>query len=748
MVSSCVCNGFATGIVTMETVEQMVMRLLCTGPDLSAATVVRELCSFFEGWGGVIWILDREAQTGRPPSLQVYAHALPGRDHAAFHDFPLGETLNGKAIRTETPAIGSDLFEGEDPRYRQFLATAQIRSILVAPFKFVDGTPGVLNIYGPGETPFDRDDLEYASALARALPYLLDVTEERSRLHDATVIGRLLREGHDASRERLAELVEDVCHSIAKTFDCLETSLYLQQVDDPDNLELLATTWPAASRTHVYRRTDAALSTWVVTHRQPVLIVDLSDWPRQRRTLQRRYAGIDWSAASRTQLDLRKTFHIDAGDPIPPRSFMGVPLIYGGRVFGLLRCSISNSFRLFSNRDLHLLGVLANHIAPILLTWLTMRESENENESWRSFVGGVGELNRFLQEERNRETPDANAVLDQCVRLITELFPGASADVRLIDGETGEVYYQRRTGAVELLDVELLSAPIVDAGRPIGTIDIRRNGKIPFPRYGQAILDLMGRQIGVYYRMIDQVKRLKVSERAQREAYEDMAHQIRTPTTQALRRIEIAIDRGDRNDPNLLAVRGLCRKAQRVALCTGLFSELSRGETPQVELRALTSTELLPKLILAAADTEILVDPEWNIRFQVQRNTVSEALSRVDVRADLRLLEQAIDCVLDNAAKYSHRQSTVTIYAGVTGGDRFHITVGNFGNRIRGEDVKHITELHWRGEEAKEWTAEGKGIGLYLVKQILDAQGGDLIVVPTNDKHYTEMKLVLPASGG
>jgi signal transduction histidine kinase len=56
------------------------------------------------------------------------------------------------------------------------------------------------------------------------------------------------------------------------------------------------------------------------------------------------------------------------------------------------------------------------------------------------------------------------------------------------------------------------------------------------------------------------------------------------------------------------------------------------------------------------------------------------------------------------------------------------ISVSDNGPGIKKEDLKHLFEKFFRGEEAKQRVVKGLGLGLYYVKQIVEAHGGTIMV--------------------
>jgi signal transduction histidine kinase len=100
-------------------------------------------------------------------------------------------------------------------------------------------------------------------------------------------------------------------------------------------------------------------------------------------------------------------------------------------------------------------------------------------------------------------------------------------------------------------------------------------------------------------------------------------------------------------------------------------------------------------------------------------------------------MSTAINNLLSNAVKYGN--SPCKIELGVTEEDgSVAITVSDNGPGIRKEELKHVFEKFYRGHESKERVIKGLGLGLYYVKQIVEAHRGTISVrsAPGRGAHF------------
>lgn len=97
--------------------------------------------------------------------------------------------------------------------------------------------------------------------------------------------------------------------------------------------------------------------------------------------------------------------------------------------------------------------------------------------------------------------------------------------------------------------------------------------------------------------------------------------------------------------------------------------------------------------------------------------------------------------LLKNAIRYSDSNTAIDIFYKYNNG--FHeIIFTNFGIGVKEEEKESIFELFYRGKEAKTKSDRGTGIGLYIVRDIMRAHGGNCFVRRLKDP--TEFVITIP----
>ena len=113
------------------------------------------------------------------------------------------------------------------------------------------------------------------------------------------------------------------------------------------------------------------------------------------------------------------------------------------------------------------------------------------------------------------------------------------------------------------------------------------------------------------------------------------------------------------------------------------------------------------------------------------------------VRGDAEALTGAVRNLITNGLKYGGSDPQLTV-AAFNGGDTVKISVEDQGIGISDREVKRIFEPFFRSREVIDAQIHGNGLGLSLVKEIVDAHGGT-ISVDSRPGRGTKVTLEIPA---
>jgi signal transduction histidine kinase len=128
----------------------------------------------------------------------------------------------------------------------------------------------------------------------------------------------------------------------------------------------------------------------------------------------------------------------------------------------------------------------------------------------------------------------------------------------------------------------------------------------------------------------------------------------------------------------------------------------------------------------------ILLDPQW-----LKKNiSITAELDKATVSADEELLSQVWINLLHNAIKFT--QEDGTIHIALTAGDgKITCTITDNSIGIAPEDQIHIFERFYKVDKARDRSLGGNGLGLSLVKKIVELHGGCVRVESSPGKGAT-----------
>ncbi|MDC3958950.1 PAS domain S-box protein [Polyangium jinanense] len=202
---------------------------------------------------------------------------------------------------------------------------------------------------------------------------------------------------------------------------------------------------------------------------------------------------------------------------------------------------------------------------------------------------------------------------------------------------------------------------------------------------------------------------LKELERMRQEWTSVVAHDLRQPVT-TITTLASMLARSSADPTARRRAERIVESAERLGRMIGDLLDLSRIEAHRLELvRAPTDIpELLAHVIEASGDRE--------------RVTLSICGDLPVVSVDAQRLEQVAENLLSNALKYGTPGTPIEVVAERRGAE-IMVAVRNQGPGIVAEDMRTLFERFKRGR-AQGGSIKGLGLGLYIVRGLVEAHGG------------------------
>ena len=217
-----------------------------------------------------------------------------------------------------------------------------------------------------------------------------------------------------------------------------------------------------------------------------------------------------------------------------------------------------------------------------------------------------------------------------------------------------------------------------------------------------------------------------------------IAHELRTPLAVIGVASENLADSVVSDMPTARKYGGMINKESRrlskLVESALLHSKFESGAAKDLERQPV----LIAELIDAALSESDVSGAE------VVKNLADELPA---VMGDGAALKSALQNLFANAIKYSGEPASISISAKAAegrDGAAIEIEIEDHGAGIPASDLPHIFEPFYRGRQARDDQIEGSGIGLSLVKHVIDAHGGT-IEVTSPEGGGSRFTLLLPA---
>lgn len=115
----------------------------------------------------------------------------------------------------------------------------------------------------------------------------------------------------------------------------------------------------------------------------------------------------------------------------------------------------------------------------------------------------------------------------------------------------------------------------------------------------------------------------------------------------------------------------------------------------------------------------------------------------VALHADPERLAQVFANLLNNAAKYSEPGGTISLHAG-SDGEGLHVRVRDTGMGLEADEIERIFDLFAQLERGASQAQGGLGLGLTLVRELVDMHGGRVRVESAGSGKGSEFRVDLP----
>ena len=318
-------------------------------------------------------------------------------------------------------------------------------------------------------------------------------------------------------------------------------------------------------------------------------------------------------------------------------------------------------------------------------------------------TGNLGEMGRMMDEMMG---PEASR------KMVEEVI--GPAERAYLEAVTGSLWVAGGLAVLAAVGVGLLlarqiSGPLRDltaAARRVASGDLE--GRVPVRSR-----DELGELAAAFNSMAEAVGRQRA---LRRRMAADVAHELRTPLAVIQAELEAMLD-GVRplSAESVADVHGETRLLSRLV---DDLRDLSLAETGQLPLRKEATD--MGELALTSAARFAPRAEEGGVGLEVE---AADGLPPADVDPDR--ISQVLGNLLENALRHTPPGGRVTLRVGPASRPAtLEATVSDTGPGIPVEHLPNVFEHFYRADGARSRSAGGSGIGLAVVKQLIEAHGG------------------------
>ncbi|MGE6615241.1 sensor histidine kinase [Bacillus mycoides] len=208
-----------------------------------------------------------------------------------------------------------------------------------------------------------------------------------------------------------------------------------------------------------------------------------------------------------------------------------------------------------------------------------------------------------------------------------------------------------------------------------------------------------------------ELKKEQQLEQSRKEFMSMISHELKTPIAAVMGQLDGMIHGiGAYKDRDKYLKRSY-EMMQDINILTEKVSELSKIQNPQFKpnLKVISLTTIIEDVIKK-------VDYFVSVK---QLNVQSNIKQDVQILADPKFMQTAIFNIISNAIHYTidHQHVYIKLYEKPNG---YALEVLNTGSQIDEDKLAHLFEPFYRANPDKHGLVQGSGLGLYIVKQILD----------------------------
>ena len=224
-------------------------------------------------------------------------------------------------------------------------------------------------------------------------------------------------------------------------------------------------------------------------------------------------------------------------------------------------------------------------------------------------------------------------------------------------------------------------------------------------------------------------------ESSRRSFVANVSHELKTPMTTIGGFIDGILDgtiAEDKQKHYLQIVSDEVKRLSRLVISMLNLSKIEAGEL-SLKRREFDICDMIFRTMLGFE--RVIEQKQFAI-------TGLENMQSTIISGDEDMLTQVVYNLIDNAVKFTPAGGEIHIDV-INDAEKVYVSIRNSGDGIPSEEIGRIFERFYKVDKSRSFDVKGAGLGLYLVKSIVEMHGGE-IKASSVEHEYTEFSFFLP----
>ena len=256
-------------------------------------------------------------------------------------------------------------------------------------------------------------------------------------------------------------------------------------------------------------------------------------------------------------------------------------------------------------------------------------------------------------------------------------------------------------------------------------IELATTGKFTETTYDESVLSAIESKMNNYLSSsFISSKKIELEKDKVKSLISDISHQTKTPISNILLYSEILSESNELTESSKKSVLQICNQAEKLNFLISSLINASRLETNIINItKAKNSVNDLIDKVVNQLRTKAEIK---KIHIKIDENIDNKKAS-----FDMKWTIEALHNIVENAIKYTPQNGNIQITI-VPYEFFYRIDISDNGIGIEEYEINDIFKRFYRSKRVSQY--EGVGIGLFLTREIIHAQGGYIKVSSTVGK--------------